>query len=225
MKHQRAFTLVELIIATAIFSFVLIPSLVAIYSTASKHMFQNYRQNQMHNTLLVSMKAIQNALAGATRVDSPAINTNSDRLAFAENVDSVTGCYPIDSNSPVYWHYFCISGTRFYYHRSNPIGGGGGCPQGGAFGNPYPSCGASTPVRMELANDWTLPTLSVQFTRRSGMFDPDIGLVVTEPDLVEIRLGVNWQPTGGYRATARPVVTTLVSKVRVNLSCTRLNCQ
>jgi len=70
MRSRRAFTLVELIIAVFIFSYIA-ASLATIYSTTNRHMFQNYRRNVIKTDVLVSMRSIQAGLTAATRLDLP----------------------------------------------------------------------------------------------------------------------------------------------------------
>lgn len=118
MRKREGFTLAELVLSVFIFSFIA-ASLATIVSTTNRHMFQNYRSNTIKTNVLISMKAIQNNLSMATRVDTPAINNSGTVLAFARNVDQNTGCFPVTSAAPASWHYFCQAGTSLYYHTGN----------------------------------------------------------------------------------------------------------
>ena len=95
MKHRTGFTLVELMIAVFIFGYIA-ASLSTIYSTSHSYLFQNYRNNIIKTGVLLSMRAIQNNLPAATRVDAPAAGAAGSVLAFAVNVDKVTSCYPVN---------------------------------------------------------------------------------------------------------------------------------
>jgi prepilin-type N-terminal cleavage/methylation domain-containing protein len=156
MKKRAGFTLVELIVASLIFAFMM-TSLATIYSTSNRYMFQNYRANIIKTNVGVSVKAIQNHLSLATRIDQPsglnagtALGASGNVLAFAENVDQMNGCYPITASAPASWHYFCLAPdpqdntvTDLYYHTGT-IAGGPGCPAASSFSYtpPYPgSCG------------------------------------------------------------------------------------
>ena len=55
--RRGGFTLIELIVATMISSFIAL-SLVTIYSTANRHVFQTSRANAVKADLSVAMKAL-----------------------------------------------------------------------------------------------------------------------------------------------------------------------
>lgn len=152
MKQRGAFTLVELILAVFLFGY-MSASMATIYSTTNRHMFQNYRRNIVKTSTLVSMRAVQNNFAGATRIDSPADGARGNVLAFAVNVDQLTRCYPVNPFLPSSWHYFCLAndplipGSRTLYYHTAPIAGGNSCASAsptiwnGIY--PVPSCGAN----------------------------------------------------------------------------------
>lgn len=150
MKLRPAFTLVELIIAILLFSY-MAASLSTVYSTANRHMFQNYRRNAVKSDVALAMRAIQNNLAAATRIDLPARNAQSNVLAFAVNVDQLTACYPVNPAVPASWHYFCLAADpliptsmNLYYHRANLPAGtpcGRANPSIWGVAYPVPACG------------------------------------------------------------------------------------
>lgn len=157
MEKRRAFSLIELMVAVFIFSF-MAASMATIYSTAHRHMLQNYRANAVKTTMLLGMRAIQNNLSAATRIDSPLLGAQGNVLDFATNVDSVTGCYPVNqgavADSPPTWHHFCLGndtdmpGTQaLFYHSAALPASPAACGQPGSpVWNPvYPvppgSCG------------------------------------------------------------------------------------
>ena len=121
MTQRNGFTLAELVIASLIFGF-MITSLATIYSTANKHMFQQYRQNTIKSGASVAMKAIVSKLTAATRIDCPCLPspapcpagcsgvTAGNILAFAVNVDQNSGCFPISTLATApftpSWHRF-----------------------------------------------------------------------------------------------------------------------
>src|SRR3989339_356803 len=105
---RKGFTLVELVIATLIFGF-MVMSLATLHSTASKHMLQSYRQNTVKSNASVAMRTITARLAEANRIDAPAPGNSGNTLRFAVNVDQRSGCYPINPLVPTSasWHEFC----------------------------------------------------------------------------------------------------------------------
>lgn len=154
MKKRNAFTLLELSVATAISSFVMI-SMASIYTAANKHVFQSYRSDAVKGGVSLSMRAMRQVMAQATRIDQPANGSTGTRLAVASNVDALTGCHPIattsfDTDAPApKWHLFCIDSSnpnnlRLYYHSGN-ISTSCGCPGPCFFNNPAntTACGSA----------------------------------------------------------------------------------
>ena len=162
MKKSRGFTLIELMVAIFIFSF-MAASMATIYSTANRHMLQNYRGNAVQTTMLLGMRAIQNNLSAATRIDSPALGAQSNVLDFATNVDRISGCYPVNQAaaaiSPPTWHHFCLgndptqpAGTQALFYHSAPLPASAtpcGQPGSPVWAPAYPvppgSCGLNMP--------------------------------------------------------------------------------
>ncbi|MBI4802686.1 MAG: prepilin-type N-terminal cleavage/methylation domain-containing protein [Elusimicrobia bacterium] len=242
MTDRKGFTLAELLIAVLIFGF-MISSLATIYSTANKHMFQQYRTNTIKSGAAVAMKDIVNNLMAANRIDCPCSSsspcpagcpgTAANTLAFAVNVDQNSGCYPISTLATApftpSWHYFCLSG-RTLYHHTGTLAGGTGCPS--AVGCTSPTCfteasypafcgpgGGGTTVT-QLSNMITLdPLIGALFTRMGA-----VNHNVYEQDQVKIVLRVFWDPanmvTAGYNLTTsgRIIDTTLTSDVKINRS-------
>lgn len=149
--YRGGFTLPEVLLALMIFSFMSV-SLATLYSTANRHMFQNYRHNTIATNADLAMRVIQNKLAQATRLDVPKLNQSGNQLGVAENVDQISGCYPVSAGSPVVWHYFCLGQdaadpavTDLYYHTGT-LAGGPGCPAAAGTWSgvyPVPVCGAA----------------------------------------------------------------------------------
>jgi prepilin-type N-terminal cleavage/methylation domain-containing protein len=186
MEKRRAFTLVELMVAIFIFSF-MAASMATIYSTAHRHMLQNYRGNAVKSTMILGLRAIQNNLAAATRVDVPALGAQGNVLDFATNVDRLTGCYPVSlaavAVSPPAWHHFCLGndtaapGTQaLFYHSANLPASGIPCGQAGSpvWNGVYPvppgSCGLNmggqTVIKL---SQYVVPLPGQQiFSRRSA---------------------------------------------------------
>ncbi len=156
-RRKPGFTLMELVMATVIFA-MMMSSLVTIYSTIHRHMFQKYRENILKSDLAMAMKAIQSRLMMATRVDTPNFGGSSNVLAFTSNVDAQSGCSPINSAVANVWHYICTSAcpspytgeTCLYYHMGTVSRNTGGCPCSatdpdrwtGSY--PVPNCGRSS---------------------------------------------------------------------------------
>jgi len=219
MKYRKGFTLAELVLSIFIFSFIA-TSMATIFSTANRHMFQNYRRNIIKTNVLLSMRSIQSRLSVATRVDLPLPNTAGQFLAFAINVDqglppSYQGCYPITTAAPASWHYYCISGTSLYYHTGaignsgNPCGGPAPAVWNPGTGYNVPSCAAGT-----LLMESVVPTLpgGNLFSRR-----PSDG--INAADAVRVALRSVWSASGrGFGANQRDVDSSLDSVVRFNSS-------
>ncbi len=241
MKTRPGFTLAELILAVIIFSF-MATSLATIYSTANRHMFQNYRTNIVKSNVGLAMRAIQNTMAGATRLDLPAYNSSGNVLAFATNVDQNTGCYPVNTAalsaavigtqvspaSPPTWHYFCVAQdattpgvTALYYHTA-PITGGTGCDVAspstwnGTGPAGYPSyCGfggGGTVTLLMQIKDNAAPVAIQDFFSRRNSDG------VYEKDLVLIRLRSFWSASyRGFGKSQRDVDFSLTSAAKANI--------
>lgn len=227
-KFRRAFTLTELLISSLIFGFMLL-SMATIYSTANKHLFQNYRQNALKTSALIGLQSITARLQEANRIDLPAPNTAGNSLAFAVNIDQLTGCYPINSKPTApaaTWHVFChapaVNGAcpfgNCLWHHSGTKGGGGGCPNAPFWAGlgSYPAivCGVSggnSIVQLASNIDVTTPI----FSRRAA--DNVIGT-----DIVKVMLHVLWDPAvvvaGDYRSTGQKVDTTYTTAIRLNMA-------
>jgi len=228
LKFRKGFTLAELVIATLIFGFMII-SLALIYSSANKHLFQSYRMNTFKSNASIAMKSITARLQEANRIDAPGLGASGAILAFAVNIDQLSGCYPVNPAEPASWHYFCHaasitnecpSGSCMYYHTGTIIAPvGNSCPNGPvlwmATDYPVPACGGPYGTVTLLSSD-IFPTTSPElFSRRS--IDGIAGSA-----LVNISLRVRWDPaannTAGhdFRTTDKLIDTTLNTTVRVN---------
>lgn len=230
MQKRPAFSLVELMVAVFIFSFVA-ASMSTIYSTAHRHMLQNYRADVVKTGLLVGIRAIQGKLPAATRIDSPAPNARGNVLDFATNIDGVTGCYPINqaaaAASPPAWHHFCLAddpvhaGTQALYYHTATLGGGTSCDSaspsiwGGSYPVPPGSCGASLSGQTvtKLTQFAVVPAGGALFSRRSneGIYDKAS---------VRVFLRVQWDPAvRGMAASQRKVDVTLDTVLTASSYC------
>jgi hypothetical protein len=191
MKRRKGFTLIELVVATFIFGFIII-AMAIIYSTITRYMHQNYRQDVWKTNTALAMRTIHHKLLVATRIDSPAFGASGAELKFAVNVDQLTGCYPISPGDPVTWHYFYLGSvspapplSQLFYCSGN-ITGGAGCANSPPFpGAPSYTCvGASPPI---LILDHVAPIVPV-FSRQNAQD-------VNERDTVAVNLRIHWDPT------------------------------
>ncbi|MCM2268325.1 MAG: type II secretion system GspH family protein [Elusimicrobiales bacterium] len=216
MKKRPGFTLAELILAVMIFGF-MATSLATIYSTSNRHMFQNYRANVIKTNVGIAMRAVQNTLSTSTRLDVPAYGASGNILAFASNVDQVTGCYPVGPGE-ARWHYFCIAPdanipaiNSLYYHTGT-IAGGTGCAVAAPslWGGGYPAfCGFFGGGTVTLLMQATRPTPT--FFSRAAVDG------VNERDIVRVRLRSLWSASGrGFGKSQRDVDFTLDSAVQVH---------
>lgn len=217
MNKRPAFTLVELLVAIFIFSYIA-ASMATIYSTTSRHMFQNYRRNTVKSDVLIAMRAVQMGLTAATRLDAPARNTQGNVLAFAENVDQNTGCFPISNAVPqLTWHYFCLAGDNNLYHHSGQVTGNGipcGTPGGSTWGAAYPvpGCGMNIggqTVTLLMRN--VSPANGFLFSRRAADG-------IDEAGSVRIRLRSFWSAAGrGFGSSQRDIDFSLDTVVTANI--------
>jgi len=225
LRTRKAFTLVELIIASLLFGF-MIMSLATIYSTATKHMFQSYRQNTVKSNASVAMKTITAKLAAANRIDLPGPGSWGNSLRFAVNVDQTTGCYPINPAEPVTWHEICYApdvtgtcplGNCLYYHTGT-IAGGGNCPNApfwGAFYQSSVGCGTAGLGTVTLLASFVQPPAG------GAMFSRALGNGTLGNNVVNISLRVLWDPavvsTAGrdFRASSKKIDSTLTTSVGI----------
>ena len=245
MKTRPGFTLAELLLAVIIFSFMM-TSLATIYSTANRNMFQNYRANIVKTNVGIAMRAIQNTLVGATRLDTPIYGASGNILAFATNVDQNTGCYPVNTDasssrliqgvylsaaSPPAWHYFCVAQdattpgvTALYYHT-------GLIP----LGPPGTGCDSATPAIWDRNGANGYPafcgfegggtvTLLMQIKDNSApvvippLFSRSNADNVYEKDLVLVRLRSYWSASSrGFGKSQRDVDFSLASAVKASI--------
>jgi prepilin-type N-terminal cleavage/methylation domain-containing protein len=237
MKTRPGFTLAELVIAVLIFGF-MSTSLATIYSTANRHMFQNYRNNMIKSNVSLAMRDIRHNLQEATRVDTPAAGAGGNVLAFVVNVDQLTGCYPVNqaavAGTPPTWHYFCTRAdaidpaiTDLYHHTAAiPVNASwcGSSPTsfwGGAGAYPVPICGANiggqtVTLIMQYSVPAAAPSSNVMFSRIAAAPDN-----VYERNAVLVTLRSRWIPAVakfGASQRQREVDFTLASLVTINSS-------
>lgn len=219
MKQRRAFTLVELIIAVFIFSYIA-ASLATIYSTTNRHMFQNYRRNVIKTDVLISMRSIQAGLTQATRLDLPVQGGQNNVLAFATNVDQASSCYPINNAQPAAWHYYCrgndplIPGSFNLYYHTAQLPGGTPCGStnpsvwNGVY--PVPACGANIGGQtVTLMMRHVNPASGFMFSRRPADGIDAVGSV-------RVTLRSFWSAAGrGFGSSQRDVDFTLDSVVTI----------
>ncbi len=228
MIKRPGFTLIELLIAVLIFGYMSL-SMATIYSTANRHMFQNYRNNMIKSNVALAMRDIRRNLSQATRIDLPLYNNpTGSELKFAINVDQTTGCYPINQYAPVTWHYFCTApdpGDPTFtdlFHYTGTVATDttwcGSAPD--KFWDPLtqyavPACGAGGgTIIMQYSVPADAPNSSVMFSRRPAAPDN-----VYEADSVLVTLRSRWVATARFggvaKASQRDVDFTLSSKVKL----------
>lgn len=231
MQKRPGFTLAELIIAVLIFGF-MSTSMATIYSTANRHMFQNYRNNMIKSSVSLAMHDLRRNLQMATRLDIPAYANGTgggNELKFVSNVDQVTGCYPVNPAVPVTWHYFCVANdpndasVQDLFHYTGTVSAGsswcGGNP-------PYKiwdpltqyavaGCGSDGgTIIMKYSTMAATPNSSVMFSRRNTDN-------VYEKDVILLTLRSRWIAAArlnSTKAVQRDVDFTLVSQVRITAS-------
>ncbi len=220
MKEREGFTLAELVLSVFIFSFIA-ASLATIVATTNRHVFQNYRKNIIKTNTLLAMKKIQNNLSMATRVDLPAAVNAGNVLAFAVNVDQVSGCYPITSAAPASWHYFCRdttvttdcpSGSCLYYFTGTFVGAAAtacGTAAPATWAPAYATPGGCVNGTLLMGNVVPMLTGSTLFSRLSNDG-------VREVDIVRVRLRSQWIAPLGTKQ--RDVDFNLDTSVKFNIA-------
>ncbi|GAB4031966.1 MAG: hypothetical protein Fur0012_09930 [Elusimicrobiota bacterium] len=230
MKKRQAFSLIELMVAILIFSFMLM-SMSSMYVTAEKHMMQNYRYDRLRTSLTAAARFLKNTSAQGTMIYRPTDtlpNSNFNVLAFASNVDYKTGCYPINSGVEARWHYFCMTrcpaqytGTSGFgapqclYYHTQQILGGGGCPGGAAWNaaGSFPvTCGIQTRGATEKVV-LLLPYVTTPTTAPNFLFSRN-GL---ERNIVKTSIRVQWSPPASLSNVSRTVDTTLETYLAFNV--------
>ncbi len=220
MKRRSGFTLVELIIAVFIFGYIA-ASMSTIYSTSHSYMFQNYRNNIIKTGVLLSMRAVQNNLVSATRVDAPAAGGVGSVLAFAVNVDKTTSCYPVNSLAPVSWHYFCLAddastpGFKSLYYHTGQLPAGTPCGNvspsiwNGAY--PVPTCGAA------LAGQTVTKLMQYADTSAGYLFSRRASEGINDSGSVRVVLRSRWiAASRGMGSAQRNVDFTMDTVIRAN---------
>ncbi len=227
-RARPGFTLAEMILALFIFSF-MSASLATIYATANRHMFQNYRRNTIKTNADFAMHTIQHVLSQATRIDLPAYGQSGSRLYVVDNVDQLTGCYPVKSGVAANWHVFCTGPdsqdgtvTDLYYHTGQ-ISNGGGNPCGSASPSywtsgsyPVPACGVAggnqtVTILMQYVTTPSNPSASI-FSRM-----PSDG--VAQRDAVAVNLRSFWDASArhfGSKQRQQDIDFSLSSLVQVS---------
>ena len=166
MKKRNAFTLMEVLVATMIFSFVAL-SMVSVYYAANRNVLQNFRSDKLKSDVSTAKRAIANVMAQATNIVLPGEGSSGDNLVVLSNVSSdASPCCPMADPATLgapapKWHRFCIDGSRRLWYYTGEVSGCGGCPDG-ALGhvnslgyNGYDvnsTCGVTGPGRILLAN-------------------------------------------------------------------------
>lgn len=137
-RGEAGFTLVELLVAVAMFAMVM-AGLAVIYSSAYKQGIGLLNETRLRNMSTLTARAVQKELAQATRITVPTPNTSGLHLRGWTNTspdDSAgAGSAPVrenmsGSNADTHWFHFCVQtdavngcgaageppGCLFYYH-------------------------------------------------------------------------------------------------------------
>jgi len=213
MKQKKGFTLTELFIALMIFSF-MATSMVTIYSTITRHMFQNYRQDVWKISTALAMRTIQQNLLAATRIDLPAVGGWSNDLRFAVNIDQLTGCYPIKPGDPVTWHRFYLTGSQLFYCSGNIAGGTGCASTAPSLWAPNYACASAPVLLLDHVTTWTGMVTMPLFSRQSAQG-------VNEKGAVAVNLRIHWDPSiltvpGNLSASQHVIDYSLKTVVKIN---------
>lgn len=233
MKQRSAFTLMEVLVATMIFSFVGL-SMMSVYFAANRNVLQNFRSDKLKSDLSTSMHAMSVVLAQATRVVTPTEGSSGYDLLVMTNVESGTSnpCCPMVPTSygapaPM-WYRFCVDTTaKKLWYYSGTVSTCNGCPNLtnyaiSAAGSTQ-SCGSPGYNRMLLASNLvtTVPTFSrvqqpAPLTSLSGMAvrttSPTHTRIVNNKHTMSVYLNTVWNAAGSHtNDTQTPVNYTLES--------------
>lgn len=202
MKQRPAFTLMEVLVATMIFSFVGL-SMMSVYFAANRNVLQNFRSDKLKSDLSTSMHAISIVMSQATRIVSPGEESSGDNLLVMTNVESGTSnpCCPMvpasyGAPAPA-WYRFCVDSSNQLWYYSGMVNTEGGAACGGcpnltnyklrADGSAQ-TCGAPGYNRMLLASHLvrTVPVFS-RVSQPPPLTSAD-GMVSRKTDVTHTRL-------------------------------------
>ncbi|MFA5140449.1 MAG: prepilin-type N-terminal cleavage/methylation domain-containing protein [Elusimicrobiota bacterium] len=122
-QGQAGFTLVELLVAVAIFAMV-VAGMAVIYSTAFKQGTGLLTDTRLKANSAVAMRAIQSELAQATRLQLPLPNSSGKHLRGWTNVSPDVGP---DGSTPVKLAMDNVVADRHWFHFCLQEGSAGGC--------------------------------------------------------------------------------------------------
>ncbi len=155
---RYAFTLVELLVAVVIFSFMAM-TLSTVSATANRFLFRQYREDLLKNRLTLSMKYIKNKLSQATEIETPSFASGANSITFYTNLvkdpsNPTNVCRPI--NQPALWHHFCVDGNRILHYHTGTLTINV-CPSVSNLSIPSISCGSSGGTIVMLTGNIYLP--------------------------------------------------------------------
>ncbi|OIO09560.1 MAG: hypothetical protein AUJ52_06240 [Elusimicrobia bacterium CG1_02_63_36] len=182
MKKSDGFTIVELIIASLLFSMV-IAALSAIYATAFGQSGRTFRESRTKLMATMSMRALMRETAQATRIDLPAQDSYGRELSGCSNAKSDSTRITTAQQSTRF--HFCVRNSNlgsglcdgdpdaapclFYYTRSVS----GNCPASDVTvsncGNTTGTMGTPQLLASGLEELSTMPS-DGYFSRRDGDF-------------------------------------------------------
>ena len=133
MKQRPAFTLMEVMVATTIFTFVGL-TMTSVYLAANRNVLQNLRSDKLKSDLSSAMQAISVVMAQATSIVTPNEGSSGYNLVVMSNVESGNSspCCPMvpaSYGAPApQWHRFCVDTSQRLWYYSGTVGSCGGCP-------------------------------------------------------------------------------------------------
>lgn len=132
MKKRDAFSLMEVLVATMIFSFVAL-SMISVYYAANRNVLQNFRSDKLKADVAISMRAIGNVMSQATRIETPGNGSSGNTLLVLSNVESGSNpCCPMVPESygapAPQWHKFCVDSNKNLWYYNGPVTSCGNCP-------------------------------------------------------------------------------------------------
>ena len=177
-SRRSGFTLVELLVAVALFGVMTI-GLFAFYGMVFSNQFRRFADLTVANGATLARRAFDAAMGSATYIQAPSAGTMTDYLTVWTNLDA-DGSTPLVAGAPVQFSQLCLDSAeqQIYLYQ-------------GSYPKPAFSCGDSPAAvtRMPLAGGPGFQSTNLAFYR-------------PEPDLVQMTCGITLADRQGLEHSA-----------------------
>lgn len=135
-RPPNGFTLMELVVAIALSSMVMI-ALTTLFLPIVRTQMRSLNDLHSQGDAMTAHRGLLQSLRDASEIYHPA-QGSADWISGCSNYDSTLGA-PIDGSAPNRSFYYCVAGGRLYYHsQTGAVGAPTACPMS------PPSCAAGT---------------------------------------------------------------------------------